>query len=425
MPKRVKPLDDLKCRNARYGTEPDENGEPPKNELRDGYGLSLKLTPGGSKMWRFAYKRPGSRKENTISFGAYPTVSLAMAREEREKARKLLAQDLDPAVARTADRAKQANQAENTFRVVAEQWIETHKPTWSPGYLKKTQQLFARDLYPALGALPVAGITSGMLLRTIRKIEERGAYEMPRRALVAAGEVCRQAIGMDLLENDPSAGLVGLLKARPPVKHYAHVKAAQLPNLLKRIDAYTGRPETIAAVKLAVLTFIRGGELRFAEWSEFDFELREWHVPPGRMKGSVWSKLDGEPHIVPLARQTIALLEDLRQHTGRYRLLFPGMVDPNRPLTGEAMNKVFHVIGFKGQQTVHGLRGLATTLLNESRLFDKDIIDAQLAHKLKDRVQAAYNHATYMAERARIMQWWADNIDQKSGANVVPLAREA
>jgi len=418
MPKRVKPLEDVTCRSAKF--DPDA-----RNLLNDGYGLALKLTATGSKIWHFSYKRPATKKENTLSFGPYPTVSLARAREEREKARRLLAQGLDPAVVREAEREKQVKDATNTFQVVAEEWFEHRASAWSPGYTRKTKQLLERDLYPDLGNQPVANITSGTLLNVIRKIEKRGAYEMPRRALVIAGEIFRHAIGTDRAAIDPSAGLVRLLKARPPVKHYAHVSESQLPDLLTRIDTYGGRPETIAAVKLMVLTFIRGGELRFAEWTEFDFEKQEWHVPPGRMKGSIWRKEEGEHHVVPLARQTIDLLKDLKQYTGHYRLLFPGMKSPTRPLTGEAMNNVFHAIGFKGQQTVHGLRGLASTLLNESRLFDERIINAQLAHKLKDRVEAAYNHAEYMAERARIMQWWADFIDQKSGGNVVTLQRSA
>jgi integrase len=195
--------------------------------------------------------------------------------------------------------------------------------------------------------------------------------------------------------------------------------------LLARIDGYRGRPETIAAVKLAILTFIRGGELRFAEWSEFNFELREWHVPSGRMKGSKWQKLSGKPHIVPLSRQAVRILGDLRQYSGHHALLFPGAVSPLVPVTSEAMNGVFHSIGFKGQQTVHGLRGLASTLLNESGEFDSRVIEAQLSHKIKDQTEGAYNHARYIPERHRLMQWWGDFIDQKSGVNVVSLEVKA
>ncbi|MCM3608077.1 integrase arm-type DNA-binding domain-containing protein [Cupriavidus pauculus] len=412
MPKRILPLSDLQCRQAKYSAD---GG----NRLRDGGGLYLELLPSGAKKWRMKYQKPGSKSENLLTFGDYPAVGLSTARERREAARAQLADGTDPALARDVARATVSEAARNTFRAVAEEWLKHRNDTWSAGYAQKTKQLLERDLYPDLGQHPIASITPAFLLTVARKIEKRGAYEMPRRALVTAGQIFQYAIGTGRATVDASAGMVAQLKPRPPVKHYPHVTDVQLPDLLQRIDRYTGRPETVAAVKLAVLTFIRGGELRYAEWSEFDFENAEWHVPSGRMKGRLWHKLSGTPHVVPLSRQAIALLEDLKQYTGHFALLFPGAVSVLKPVTGEAMNKVFHSIGFKGQQTVHGLRGLASTLLNESGLFDPRVIEAQLSHKESNQTIAAYNHAKYMPERRRVMQWWADFIDEHAAAKPV------
>lgn len=413
MPKRILPLSDIQCRHAKYSTEGN-------NRLRDGGGLYLEVLPSGAKKWRMKYQKPGTKSENLLTFGDYPAISLSVARERREEARAQIAAGTDPALARDVARAAVATASRNTFRAVAEEWLEHRRDTWSANYAQKTKQLLERDLYPDLGNHPIASITPAYLLGVVRKIESRGAYEMPRRALVTAGQVFQFAIGTGRVLTDASAGMASQLKPRPPVQHYPHVADTQLPDLLRRIDGYVGRPETIAAVKLAALTFIRGGELRYAEWCEFDFKNAEWHVPAGRMKGRLWHKQSGSPHIVPLARQTIALLEELKQYSGHFALLFPGAVSVLRPITGEAMNKVFHSIGFKGQQTVHGLRGLASTLLNESGQFDPRVIEAQLSHKETNKTIAPYNHAKYLPERRRVMQWWADYIDQRARAIPVP-----
>jgi integrase len=417
MPKLIPPLTDTKCRQAK----PAATGA---TRLFDGGGLFLDVLPSGSKRWRMKYRRPDG-KENLLTFGEYPAVTLTQARAHRADAKALLAAGTDPALKRDIDRVSAAAAAGDTFRVIAEEYLASRADSWSANYLLKNRQLLARDLYPDLGAHPIASITPVYLLAVVRKIEARGAYEMPRRALVLAGQIFQYAIGIGKATTDPSAGMSEQLKDRPPVVHYPHVGEEKIPSLLAGIDSYVGRPETIAAVKLAVLTFIRGGELRYAEWSEFDMDAGMWTVPTGRMKGRIWHKAHGDDHLVPLSRQAIALLEELRPVTGQFKLVFPGAVSRTQPVTGEAMNKVFHSLGFKGQQTVHGLRGLASTYLNESHEFDERVIEAQLSHKEKNKVKAAYNHAKYMGERRRIMQWWADYIDHKAGKTGAALAREA
>lgn len=297
-------------------------------------------------------------------------------------------------------------------------------PTWSSDYLDKTAQLLERDIYPELGALPIDSITSAKVLAMARKIEARGAFEMPRRALVAAGQIFKFAIGLGHIQNDPAQGMTGQLNPRPPVQHYPHVTVEQLPDMLTRLDAL--RPNfSVYAVKLDMLTFIRGGELRFAAWDEFDLDKAIWTVPTGRMKGRLWQKENGVDHIVPLSRQAIALLKQLQPLTGWGRLVFPGRDDPKVGVSAAAMNGVFDRIGLKGEQTVHGLRGLASTVLNDSGLFDERAIEAQLAHKEPNKVRAAYNHAAYMAERIRLIQWWADYLDRMAAGNIVPITRSA
>jgi len=409
-------LSDARCRQAKFSPE---GG----NKLFDGGGLYLELMPSGTKKWRLKYRFGG--KENRLTFGSYPMVGLATARERREAAKAQIAAGDDPALLRDAERVTRATNSDNAFRAIAEEWFTNRQDTWSLGYVTKTRQLLERDLYPHLGHHPIQTITPAFLLAVARKIEARGAYEMPRRALVTAGQIFRYAIGTGRATADASVGMSDQLKPRPPVRHYPHVPENRLADLLTKIDGYVGRPETVAAVKLAVLTFIRGGELRFAEWTEFDLEAGEWRVPPGRMKGRVWHKLRGEPHYVPLPRQAVEELERLKKYSGRFQLVFPGARTAEEPVTGEAMNKVFHTLGFKGQQTVHGLRGLASTLLNESGHFDPRVIEAQLSHKEKNQTVAAYNHARYLNERRRMMQWWADFLDRKAAGNVTPLKRPA
>jgi len=405
-------LSDAKCRQAKYQATG-------SNKLFDGGGLYLELMPSGSRKWRLKYRVNG--KENRLTFGDYPGVTLAEARQRRETAKRLIADGVDPAQQREINKQTAAVAAENTFEVVAREWFATRESGWSPGYVKKTMQQLERDLFPDLGKLPIASITAPYLLSVVKKVEARGTSEMPRRALDFCGMIYRYARATGRAAADISAGLSDMLKDRPPVNHYPHVEEAQLPELLARVGAYAGRPETKLAIKLLMLTFVRTAELRAARWDQFDFDAKEWRVPSQQLKGDKHQKASGIPHLVPLARQTIAILEELRTFTGRHDLLLPGMRNSTRPISQETINKALKILGFEGEQTGHGFRGLASTLLNERSHFRPDVIERQLSHKEKDAVRAAYNHAKHMEERRELMQWWADFIDQKSGANVVPL----
>ena len=418
MPKKIVPLTDTKCRTARYSAD---GG----NKLFDGGGLVLELMPSGAKKWRYRYRGP-SGKETTITIGDYPATGLAEARQQHAAMRKMVASGKDPVIERESARQAAMVAAGNTVRVVVDEWIDTRKANWSTKHLSRVSGVFGNDVYPTLGSRPMDGVSNLEVLAVLRRIEQRGAHEMAYKALEYIGSAWRYAVGTSRASADVTVGLRELLKPKPPVQHHPHVDEESLPSLLARVETYSGRPETVLAVKLMVLTFLRTNELRWAEWTEFDFEAAEWRVPAARMKGSVRAKASGEPHVVPLARQTIELLEKLRGYTGRYRFLFPGERNPaHQAMSVATINKALKSLGFEGQQTGHGFRGLASTILNERSGFQPDAIERQLAHVEQNKIRKAYNHATYMDERRRMMQWWADFIDQKSGKNVVPMVREA
>lgn len=420
---RTTALSDAECRQAKFTP----GG---KNKLFDGAGLFLALTPSGSKTWRMKYRFNG--KENLLTFGSYPAVGLAAARKARETAKKQLSDGTDPALQREIDKQTNAVAAANTFQAVAEDWLTLKRPGWSAGHDKRITAILANDVFPLIGKRRMNDITGPVVLATIRKIEGRGAHEMAAKALEACGGIFRHACAIGATDRNPTIGLRASLAPRPPVKHYPRVTEAQLPNLLEMIDGYHGQRETVLALKIMNLTFLRTNEMLWAKWDEFHWDKNEWHVPSQRMKGNKDQKASGVPHIVPLARQTIDLLKELQQISGRYPLLFPSTKNPTeRPLSAETMNKALKILGFEGKQTGHGFRGLASTIMNKRARDDKghhfhpDTIETQLAHVVGNQVRRAYNDADHLEERHQLMQWWADYIDQKSGKNIVPMLHKA
>ncbi|AMR77276.1 tyrosine-type recombinase/integrase [Cupriavidus nantongensis] len=423
MPKRILPLTDADCRQTKY----DKEGS---NRLRDGGGLYLELLPSGAKKWRMKYKRPGTKQENLLSFGDYlPNsrgVSLAEAREKRAEAKKLLASGIDPALHRDMEREKAKVAALNTFEAVAEDWLSTKRKGWSASHDKRVTAILKNDIYPQIGKRPFSEISGPLILAVLRKIEQRGAHHIALKALEACGGICRRASAIGAADRDPSVGLREHLAPKPPTKNYPRVTEAELPHLLELVSGYKGAPETRLAIKLMILTFLRTNEFRWGRWDEIDWEAQEWHVPAARMKGSLEQKASDDTHVVPLCTQAIAILKELRELTGRYALLFPGTKDPGKvPISAETINKALKSLGFEGKQTGHGFRGLASTILNERSGFDHRAIELQLSHAIGNKVSRAYDHSERLEERHRLMQWWGNYIDQKSGANVVPIQRSA
>ena len=400
----VLPLTDLKCRQAKV-----DPGKKTKR-LPDGQGLYLDVSATGAKRWRLRYVQLNG-KENIITFGDYPTLSLAAARAKRDEARALLAEGKDPVMERTLTRQAAIQALEETFEALANEWLAVKRPNWSEGYYNRIHNALKSNVYPFIGNLPIRRITGLVVLNVVQKVEKRGALEMASRVLESIGQVFRYAVGTGRADADVTHGLSDFLQERPPVKHRANVGAEGLPEMLRRIEEYSGRPETIYALKLMMHTFPRTQELRWAQWPEIDFEERLWTIPAERMKGRKMAKQHGVAHLVPLSTQMVEMLQELRGLTGRFPFLFPGIRNPKtQPISAETMNKALKILGYEGEQTGHGFRGLASTILNDCGKFRARAIDAQLAHKLKDQVEAAYNHAEYLAERREILQWWSDYL---------------
>jgi integrase len=398
------PLTDLRCRTARYTA----NGTG--NKLFDGGGLFLELRASGAKKWRLKYRFNG--KENLLTFGDYPLVSLADARAKRDEAKRTLAAGLDPAMQRDMSRHAQIVAAQNTFETVAREWHEMQRGTWSVDHAHRVMDRLEKDVFPHLGRRPISEISAPELLAVIRRIESRGALETSRKTHQTCGQVFRYAIAVGKAERDPSPDLRGALKTRA-VKNMARVSEGELPELLAAIDGYDGDRRTKLALRLLSLTFVRTVELRFAEWSEFDLERAEWRIPAPRMKMR-------QPHIVPLSRQALAVIQAIRDTTTNKRWLLPSPRNPEQPISENTILYALYRMGFHGRMTGHGFRGLASTVLNE-RGFSPDWIERQLAHTEQNSIRAAYNHAQHLPERHRMMQWWADYLDQQSGANVKPI----
>ncbi len=379
--------------------------------------MYLEISPAGGKLWRFKYRIAG--KEKRLSLGIYPDVGLTDARSRRDEARKLLAAGVDPSTRRKAEKQAGAERSANSFEVVAREWFARNRHRWSEGSIARTERLLEKDLFPWIGRLPVAEVTAPDLLTTLRRIESRGALETAHRTRSLTGQVFRYAIATGRAERDPSADLRGALS--PAVKqHFASIiEPAKVGELLRAIYGYSGQASTAAALKLAPLTFVRPGNLRAAEWAEFDLDAAEWRLPAEKMKS-------GRPHVVPLAKQAVEILRELQPLTGRGKYLFPGQRTVQRPMSENTVNGALRRLGYgTDDMTGHGFRHMASTLLHEQN-FPHDAIERQLAHGERDEVSATYNWAQYLPERRKMMQAWADYLDQlRTGSNVVAIRKPA
>lgn len=380
-------------------------------KLADGGGLYILLKPNGSKWWRWDYRRPVTGKRNTLSLGTYPDVGLALARERRDEARKLLANGVDPGESRKAEKAAGEERATNSFEVVAREWLAMQK--WVPGYISKVTAWMENDVFPYIGGRPIAELSAPEFLKVARRIEGRGAVESAHRILQNCGQVMRYAIATGRADRNPVADLKGAL-TQPEEKHFAAiVDPNQVGALLRAIDNYAGTPEVRAALQLAPLVFVRPGELRQAEWSEFDLDVVDaddkpaavWNIPAQRMKMR-------EAHLVPLTPQAVAILRELKPLTGRGRYVFPSGRGPKRPMSNNAVNAALRRMGFDSDtMTGHGFRAMARTILDEVLGFRADYIEHQLAHAVRDPNGRAYNRTAHLAERRRMMGVWAAYLD--------------
>lgn len=390
-------LTDVKVRNAR----------PAEKRLRlwDERGLYLEVAPTGGKYWRQKYRING--KEKRISLGVYPEISLKEARDRRENARKLVAQGVDPSVHRKAQKESVALRTANSFEVVAREWFMRYSPNWAASHSKTVLRRLEKDIFPWLGDQPIAEVTAPELLLVIRQVERRGALETAHRELNICGQVFRYAVATGRAVRDPSGDLRGAL---PPVrsKHLAAVtNPKRVGEILQMIHGYQGGLVVSCALRFAPLVFVRPGELRHAKWQDIYIDEAEWRFVVSKTQTN---------HIVPLSKQAISILEEIRPLTGNREWVFPSGRSPLRPMSENAVLAALRSLGIpKEEMTGHGFRAMARTLLDEQLGIRPDLIEQQLAHAVKDPMGRAYNRTKFIEERHQMMQLWADYLDKLQG----------
>jgi integrase len=394
------------------------------HKLRDERGLYLLVQPNGSRWWRFDYRRPGTGKRNTLSPGTYPDVSLKRARDRCDDARKLLADGIDPADKRKAE----AVAAADTFEAVAREWYAKQSGQWVPAHGERIIRRLERDVFPWIGRKPIAKLDARAVLATLRRIESRGAIETAHRVLQNIGQVFRYAIATGRAHGDVTRDLRGALSPITERHHAAIIDPDQVGDLLRAIDAYTGTLPVRCALRLAPLVFLRPGELRMAEWAEFDLDAAEWNIPAHRRKLKKALKDDPAtpPHCVPLASQAVAILRELQPQTGAGRFVFPGARDRKRPLSDMALLGALRRMGYdNATATTHGWRATARKILDEGLGFPMHVIEHQPDHAVKDANGLAYNRTTHLPQRRKMMQAWADYLDALRAApgKVVPIRK--
>lgn len=401
------PLTDAAIRRAKPAAKP--------FRIADSAGLYLEVSPSGGRLWRFKYRF--DRKQKLLALGIYPDISLAGARQKRDEARKLLASGIDPSEQRKAAKAARHGLAANTFEVIGRDWYAKVAPSLADTTKEKIIRRLEVNAFPVIGNRPISSLTAGDLIRVIERIERRGSVDIARRVHNYIGRVFRYAVGRGLIPRDPSRD-IELKDILPPanVQHHASVTdPKEVGGLLRAIEGFTGAFTTRCALRLSPLVFVRPGELRHAEWTEFDFDKAEWRIPADKMKMK-------EQHIVPLSAQSHAILREIQSVTGGGRYVFPSERGDSRPMSENTVNAALRRMGYaKEEMTGHGFRSTASTLLHELG-FPHAVIEPQLAHGERNKVSAAYNFAEHLPQRRKMMQQWADYLDKlKSGAQVIPL----
>lgn len=396
------PLTDSAIRAAQPSDKP--------RKLFDGHGLYLLISPKGGKWWRVKYAYQG--KDQLLSVGTYPDTTLKQARIQRDELRVQLRNGIDPSAARKARQAEESGA--DTFDALAKEWRKRFSAEWSTAYQEKIDGIF-NDLLPWIGRCKVMDLTAPALLATVRRIEARGALETAHRALNTVGRILRYGVATGRAERDVAADLRGAL---PPVRNRNFptiTDPLEIGALLRAIDAYSGTFTVKQALKLAPHLFVRPGELRQAEWPEFNLETGEWRIPAFKMKMR-------QEHLVPLSRQALALLGELHSLTGRGRYLFPNLRSPSQPLSNAALLQALRRMGYDKETIVaHSFRSIASTVLNEQG-WHHDAIERQLAHAERNAIRAAYNRAEHLPERRRMMQAWSDYLDGlKQGGVIIPI----
>lgn len=380
-------LTEAKVRNAKPSDRP--------MKMADGGGLYLSVMPNGGRYWRFDYRFQGKRK--TLALGTYPDVLLATARARHQDARRELSAGIDPSA--------QKQISVRTFESVARAWYERWKVGRHHQYAFYVLKRLETDIFPLIGAQPVSEVPTAAFREAVQKIEQRGAAEIAKRVLQNCAQIMRYAVANDLAERNPVADVrpADILKARKKRNH-PRISAKELPALLQAINSYAGSEHTVLALKLMALTFVRTSELIGARWPEFNFENARWDIPAERMKMKT-------PHIVALSTQAIEVLERLKEISFSRELVFPGDVNPQKPMSNNTLLFALYRMGYRSRMTGHGFRGVASTILHEQG-FAHEHIELQLAHEERDDTSAAYNHALYLKPRAEMMQAWGNRLEK-------------
>ncbi|SCY13618.1 integrase arm-type DNA-binding domain-containing protein [Nitrosospira sp. Nsp13] len=383
-------------------------------KMADGGGLFLLVQPNGSKYWRLAYRFEG--KQKLLAMGVYPDVSLILARERRDAARKLLATGVDPSENRKAAKATRLERTENSFEVVTREWLASHMKNKAFSHREKVIRRFELYLFPWLGGKPIADVTARQVLEAVQRVEKQGKLETAHRALQVCGQVFRYAVQTGRAERDVTADLKGAL---PPTtaKHMAtFTEPKDVAELLRAIDGFKGSFTVQCALRIAPMLFVRPGELRMAKWADIDLDAGEWRY---------WVSKTKTDHLVPLPKQAVTLLRELYPFSGHGEYVFQGGHDPKKAMSEAAINAALKRMGYdtKTQITGHGFRAMARTILHERLGIDPHIIEHQLAHKVPDVLGMAYNRTKFIEQRKAMMRVWADYLDKiKSGAEVIPLS---
>jgi integrase len=405
MPRQTVPLTDIKVRNAKY--------IPGKNKLFDGGGLFLLVKPTGSKLWRMKYRFGGTEK--LLSLGIYPQTTLTEARQKRAEARVLLAKEIDPGDAKKAQKAAESED-QDTFESIAREWHLKFSPTWAASHADKIIRRLELYIFPWVGKMPIRSVSAPQLLACLRRLENKGTLDTAHRAKQNCGQVFRYAIATGRADRDPTPDLRGALPAIHKQHYAALTDPLKVGELLRAIDGYKGGFVTLCALRLAPLFFLRPGELRQAEWAEFDLEHATWNIPVDRLKLSTSEKVrrKGEFHLVPLAVQACEILQELQALTGSGRYVFPSTRTASRPMSDNTVNAALRRLGYdtKTEMTGHGFRAMARTILDEILHVRPEIVEHQLAHAVRDPLGRAYNRTTHLPERRKMMQEWADYLDQ-------------
>ena len=389
-------LHDLDCRHAK----PKEKAY----RVTDTEGLYLDIMPTGKKIWRLRYYFFG--KEKLLTIGPYPSISLSEARKKREQAKDSLRDGIDPSQQKQDQKKLARFKQEQTFERVATEWHKYHYDTWTPPHAMHLLSRLKQNVFPFIGSTPIAEVTAQHLLACLRRIEERGSPHMARRVLQIMGQVMRYAVITERAERDITVDLKGALK-RYKKGHYAAISSDQLPDLIKAINQNDARlfKQTILAIKLLMLTFVRTGELINATWDEFDLKNAVWTIPAERMKMRV-------AHVVPLSKQVMAILNELRSLYGTTGYILPSVVRSNKPISNVTVLKALERLGYKGQMTGHGFRALAMSTIKEHLGYRHEVVDRQLAHQPRNKIDAAYDRAQFLPDRKKMMQEWSDYIDK-------------